>query len=138
MKIVNSDPSYSALDISATSALKIPVGTNAERPSVPKAGQIRYNTSTKQFEGCGDSGTWQGLGGIIDVDQDTFILAETSPDEDNDQIQIFTASAERMKVDACGNIQMMNSNPDYSALDINATSALSNTSGHRRSTSNKF
>ena len=124
VKIVNSDPSYSALDISATSALRIPVGTNTERPSIQSTGQIRYNTSTKQFEGYGDSGTWQGLGGIIDVDQDTFILAETNPDADNDQIQIFTAGSERMKVDACGNIQMMNSNPDYSALDISATSAL--------------
>ena len=124
MKILNSDPSYSALDISATSALKIPVGYQSQRPTVETTGQMRYNKSTKQFEGYGDTGKWQGLGGIIDVDQDTFILAETQPDEDNDEIQIFTASIERMKVDACGNIQMFNSDPSYSALDISATSAL--------------
>ena len=77
------------------SALRIPVGTNTERPSIQSTDKSDTNTSTKQFEGYGDSGTWQGLGGIIDVDQDTFILAETEPDADNDQIQIFTASAER-------------------------------------------
>ena len=124
MKILNSDPSYSALDISATSALKIPVGYQSQRPTVETTGQMRYNKSTKQFEGYGDTGKWQGLGGIIDVDQDTFILAETQPDEDNDEIQIFTASIERMKVDACGNIQMFNSDPSYSALDVSATSAI--------------
>jgi len=124
IQMINSDPTYSALDVSATSAIKIPVGTNTERPSIQSPGQIRYNTSTKQFEGYGESGTWQGLGGIIDVDQDTFILAETNPDVDNDEIQIFTAGSERMKVDAGGNIQMTNSNSSYSALDISATSAL--------------
>uniref|UniRef100_A0A6C0KYX6 Uncharacterized protein n=1 Tax=viral metagenome TaxID=1070528 RepID=A0A6C0KYX6_9ZZZZ len=124
IQMINSDPSYSALDISATSALKIPVGTELQRPSIQISGQIRYNTDTKQFEGYGDTGKWQGLGGIIDVDQDTFILAETQPDADNDQIQIFTASYERMKIDACGNIQMFDSNSSYSALDISATSSL--------------
>jgi hypothetical protein len=119
VKILNNDPSYSALDISATSALKIPVGTGAQRPSIETTGQIRYNTTTKQFEGYGDTGGWQGLGGITDLDQDTYILAH-----DNNEIQIFTASYERMKVDACGNIQMFDSNPTYSALDISATSAL--------------
>ena len=44
IQMINSDPSYSALDISATSALKIPIGTSEERPSDLKAGQIRYNT----------------------------------------------------------------------------------------------
>ena len=124
IQMINSDPSYSALDISATSALRIPVGTQEQRPSIQTTGQIRYNTFTKQFEGYGDTGQWQGLGGIIDVDQDTFILAETQPDADNDQIQIFTASYERMKIDACGNIQMFDSNSSYSALDISATSSL--------------
>jgi len=119
VKFLNNDPSYSALDISATSALKIPVGTGAQRPSIETTGQIRYNMTTKQFEGYGDTGGWQGLGGITDLDQDTYILAH-----DNNEIQIFTASYERMKVDACGNIQMFDSNPTYSALDISATSAL--------------
>ena len=66
----------------------------------------------------------QGLGGVIDIDQDTKIIAETNPLDDNDEIQIFTAGDERMKVDASGNIQMINSNPDYSALDISGTSSL--------------
>ena len=51
IQMINSDPSYSALDISATSALKIPIGTSEQRPSDLKAGQIRYNTTNSQFEG---------------------------------------------------------------------------------------
>ena len=124
IQMINSDPSYSALDISATSALKIPIGTSEERPSDLKAGQIRYNTTNSQFEGYNTTNSWQGLGGVIDIDQDTKIIAETNPLDDNDEIQIFTAGDERMKVDASGNIQMMNSNPDYSALDISGTSSL--------------
>jgi len=124
VKFLNSDPSYCAFDISATSALKIPIGTEQERPTDVKAGQIRYNTTNSQFEGYNTTDSWQGLGGVIDIDQDTFILAETNPKDDNDEIQIFTASFERMKVDACGNIQMFNSNPTYPSLDISSTGSL--------------
>ena len=124
VKILNNDPSYSALDVSATSALRIPIGSTEQRPSDLKAGQIRYNTTNSQFEGYNTTNSWQGLGGVIDIDQDTKIIAETNPLDDNDEIQIFTASFERMKVDASGNIQMFNSDPSYSALDISATSAL--------------
>lgn len=125
IQMINSDSSFSALDISATSALRIPIGTNHQRPSDLKAGQIRYNTTTSQFEGYNTTDSWQGLGGVIDIDQDTKIIAETNPLDDNDEIQIFTAGNERMKVDASGNIRMIDSNPNYSALDISATSAVS-------------
>ena len=76
------------LDISATDALRIPVGTTSERPATQQAGQIRYNTTTSQFEGYNQSSSWQGLGGVIDIDQDTKIIAETNPLDDNDEIQI--------------------------------------------------
>jgi len=31
-------------------ALKVPMGTSAERPAYPENGQIRYNTETNEFE----------------------------------------------------------------------------------------
>ena len=63
-------PSVS-LDISSTNAIKIPVGTTAQRPTAAN-GMIRLNTTTNQFEGYQNS-NWQGLGGVIDVDQDTYV-----------------------------------------------------------------
>ena len=127
IRMFNADPSYNALDISATTALKIPIGTTDQRPSTPnqKAGQIRYNTTNSQFEGYNNSNSWQGLGGVIDIDQDTFILAETNPLDDNDEIKIYTDGSERMKIDACGNVQMINSKTTNAALDISSTSAIS-------------
>ena len=112
------------LDISATDALRIPVGTSGQRPGTQQPGQIRYNTTTSQFEGYNQSSSWQGLGGVVDIDQDTKIIAETNPLDDNDEIQIYTAGEERMRVDACGNIQIKASKPEHVALDISATSAI--------------
>lgn len=39
-----------ALDVSGTGAIKVPVGTTAQQPSVAVAGMIRFNTSTNKFE----------------------------------------------------------------------------------------
>ena len=64
--------------IGSTSALRLPVGNSAERPSVPTTGQVRYNTATSQFEGYSSS-AWQGLGGVIDVNQDTYVIAQPTP-----------------------------------------------------------
>ena len=45
IKFMNNDPSYTAVDISSTSALGLPVGTSIERPTDEKMGHIRYNTT---------------------------------------------------------------------------------------------
>jgi hypothetical protein len=60
--------------VNTTSALRIPVGTSGERPTAA-TGQIRYNTTTNQYEGY-SANTWQGLGGVIDPDQNTYIIAQ--------------------------------------------------------------
>lgn len=60
--------------ISSTSAIRVPVGNSTERPTAA-TGQIRYNTTTSQYEGY-SSGAWQGLGGVIDTDQNTYIIAQ--------------------------------------------------------------
>lgn len=64
--------------ISSTSALRLPVGNSTERPSTAATGQIRYNTTTNQYEGYSSS-AWQGLGGVIDVDQNTYVIAQPTP-----------------------------------------------------------
>jgi hypothetical protein len=40
----------------------IPKGTTAQRPAVPVAGEMRFNTDTSQFEGYAN-GVWGQLGG---------------------------------------------------------------------------
>ena len=52
------------------------------------------------------------------------ILAETNPLDDNDEIQIYTDGVERMRIDACGNVQLKQSNTTFVALDISATSRI--------------
>ena len=88
------------LDIRTTDAVKLPVGTTAQRPTAG-TGMIRYNTTTSQFEGY-SSNAWQGLGGVIDVDQDTKIIAQSSPGADDDKLQFFTAGVNRMVIDNNG------------------------------------
>lgn len=39
------------LDVGGTGAMKVPVGTTAQRPSAPITGMIRFNTTTNKFEG---------------------------------------------------------------------------------------
>jgi hypothetical protein len=48
--------------MSSTGFALIPAGTTAERPASPANGQIRYNTTTSQFEGY-QGGAWGQLGG---------------------------------------------------------------------------
>lgn len=78
---------------SATSSLKIPVGSTAQRPTAA-TGQIRFNNTDGRFEGY-DGNAWAGLGGVVDVDQDTFIKAETSPTVDNDELEFHTGGTKR-------------------------------------------
>ncbi len=50
------------LVVSTTGALQIPAGTTAQRSGAPAIGEIRYNTSTTEFEGYYSNG-WNNLGG---------------------------------------------------------------------------
>jgi hypothetical protein len=50
----------SALTVSSTGAIKLPSGTDAQRPTAV-AGQIRYNTDAGRFEGY--TTAWGGIGG---------------------------------------------------------------------------
>jgi hypothetical protein len=102
------------LQIDSTDALRIPVGVTAERPSNLLSGQIRYNTTNSQFEGYGPGNAWGSLGGVINVAQNTKIIASSpNADDTNNQLMFFTATAgstttsdatERMRIDANGNV----------------------------------
>lgn len=46
----------------ATSAVKVPVGTTAQRPATPNRGDLRFNQTTNQYEGF-DGTVWGSIGG---------------------------------------------------------------------------
>ena len=79
--------------IDSVTSLQLPVGDTAERPT-EATGQVRFNTDTTVFEGY-DGNVWGSLGGVKDVDQNTFIRPETSPGANNDELEFFTNGTQR-------------------------------------------
>ena len=84
---INPTGAGDVLTINGDGALTLPTGESSDRPTAAQ-GMVRFNSTDGQFEGY-DGIAWSGLGGVIDVDQDTKIVAETSPGSDNDQIQVY-------------------------------------------------
>ena len=86
------------VDIVGNEALNIPTGTTIQRPT-GVTGHIRFNTTTQQFEGYATN-AWSSLGGVRDVDSDTYIQPETGPGNDEDILQFFTGGTETAQLDA--------------------------------------
>jgi len=82
-------------------AMVVPYGTLGTRPSAGTIGDgaIRYNTTDNRFEGS-VNGNWTGLGGVVDIDQDTYITAEATSDDDT--LTFVTAGTTEMTVDSTG------------------------------------
>ena len=108
--------------IDGTDALRIPVGDDAEKDNFENlAGQIRYNSTNSQFEGYGPGDAWGSLGGVTDVNKDTYISAENNPGDDNNQLKFYTDDIERMIIDANGNVGIGTSIPSW-PLHIHSSS----------------
>ena len=96
VRTIDSDTGVVTFD--TPGAIVLPTGATADRPSSLSAGMVRFNSSDGVFEGY--IGTaWASLGGVKDVDQDTFIEAESSPGADNDELRFVTAGVTAFKVD---------------------------------------
>ena len=91
------------LTINSNGAIVLPIGTVANRPAVPTQGMMRYNSDDTTFEGY-DGTAWGSLGGVKDVDQDTYITAEDTPGTDNDELDFYTAGNNRMTIGSTGQI----------------------------------
>ena len=121
-----------SLDISSTNALKIPVGRTLERPYSNDenihAGYIRYNIEQHTYEGFGSGNAWGTLGGVKDVDQDTYIIAESSAGVDNDDLQFYTAGVQRLEISNTGDFSLNANNVfinSANSLDLSATTIIS-------------
>ena len=113
--------------ITGDGALTLPVGTTAGRPTPNAQGMIRYNTTDSTFEGY-DGANWGSLGGVKDVDQDTYILAESSAGADNDELDFYTAGVQRAQIGATGDIKFGNTLAEFTIAgasgDVETAGAL--------------
>ena len=106
--------------INSTSAIRVPVGNSTERPTAA-TGQIRYNTTTSQYEGY-SSGAWQGLGGVIDTDQNTYIIAQPTSNlavpsnQQADTLYFVTGGAFQGQVDTATGWTLNNVNIDDNTI----------------------
>ena len=99
-----------SFDINSTDALKIPIGTTEERPTSVAdenfKGCIRYNITGSEFEGF-DGTVWGSLGGVKDIDGDTYITAQENTDDDTLRFytdKVAAGNVPRMLINAIGNI----------------------------------
>ncbi len=100
-------------------SLLLPTGNTASRPTPTVQGQVRYNTETNQFEGFGAGETWGSLGGVIDIDQDTYVSAENGAGTDDDNLRFFTAGNENVRITNLGLVGIGTNAPDKK-LEINS------------------
>ena len=86
--------------VNSTGAFVIPAGTTNQRPGTSDrlAGAIRFNSTQLQFEGF-NGNDFVSLGGVRDVDQDTYILTEVSPSSDEDTFEFYAAGVNCLSLD---------------------------------------
>jgi hypothetical protein len=114
-------PSVS-LDINDTDAIKVPVGTTAQRPTAAN-GMLRYSTTDNQFEGYAD-GAWGAIagggGGSSAIERNTFSgngsttqFTLTSPitDEVNTQVYVDGVYQSKLNYSSAGNVITFSSAP---------------------------
>ena len=83
--------------IGGTGALGLPVGNDANRPGGPAQGSVRYNTDRSQFEGYNGE-YFVSLGGVRDVDGNTFVIGEKFPGSDDNNIWFFNDGTQTLRV----------------------------------------
>ena len=87
--------STNCVEIDSSTSLNIPVGTTLERPGLGVAanGSIRFNTDSGQYEGYNATTTsWSSLGGVRDIDGNTYILAELTAGANDNTLWFYNDS----------------------------------------------
>jgi hypothetical protein len=94
--------SSNIITINISGGLTLPVGTTAQRASAAQ-GMIRYNTTDSRFEAYNGT-VWTGLGGVVDTDQNTYVIAETSAGANNNELDFYTNGVKRLQIGSAGNL----------------------------------
>jgi hypothetical protein len=86
--------------VNSDTALVIPVGSTLQRPTTLAVnGSIRFNTDTNQYEGYNSSSTsWSSLGGVRDIDGNTYILAELTAGANDNTLWFYNDNVNTIKV----------------------------------------
>ena len=109
------------LHVQSTDAVQIPSGTTGQRPGVPNAGHIRYNTTLNAYEGYGPGNAWGTLGGVKDTNQDTYIAPELVTGSNDDILRFYNSNVETMRLSQCNlNIRV----PTVATADVYVMSNL--------------
>ncbi len=95
------------VNIDSNTSLVVPNGTTAER-GTPEQGSIRFNTSDSLFEGY-DGANWGSLGGVKDVDQNTYIIPELSAGSNENILYFYN--------DGSNTVQLTTTALDFYAVD---------------------
>ena len=124
------------VEIDALSTLVLPVGGTSDR-GAESQGAIRFNSTDNQFEGY-DGNNWGSLGGVKDVDQNTYIIPETAPganenvlffyNDGSNTMQLTTTALDLYSVDTIRSVTSDELEVTASLLTIdNAATTLDNT-----------
>ena len=85
--------------VKSETALAIPAGTEAQKPSIAKNGYIRFNTDINQYEGFSETNaSWSSLGGVRDLDGNTTILAEETVGANDNTLWFINDDINTLKV----------------------------------------
>jgi hypothetical protein len=99
--IIIQPPSGRITKVDSTSALVVPSGTTAQRPGATLAtnGSVRFNTTTGQYEGYSAStSSWSSLGGVRDIDGNTYILAELTTGANDNTLWFYNDNVNSLRL----------------------------------------
>jgi len=82
--------------VDAKTSLVLPVGTTNER-GAPVRGSVRFNTTILQYEGY-DGANWSSLGGVRDVDGNTYIIPELTPGGNQNILYFYNNGSNTLRV----------------------------------------
>ena len=79
---------------------RIPAGNNNQKSIAPAGpGSIRFNTEIQQYEGYSGS-NWSSLGGVRDVDGNTYIIPETAPAANENILYFYNNNSNTLQLSA--------------------------------------
>jgi hypothetical protein len=116
------------ITINNTGSIKIPSGTTVERPNTPNSGEIRFNSTLQSFEGYVNT-NWTSLGGVKDVDGNTYIIAETAPGANNNDLDFYTNGSHRLQIDENGDFRYGALLNKFVITNSNGNTAIAGTLG---------